>query len=169
MDLYLLRHGEAGKMVAMAARDMERALTAAGKEEVEEVAKALSKLGFEFDVVASSPVKRAKETASIVNRALKRKSGVEEWQELSPEGSRDAFYRRLQKLKAGSEILCVGHEPYLTTAINEIAGRGGERSGDLRIALRKAGLVRLTVNGFTPRINGELRWLLTPKQIRRMG
>lgn len=167
MELYILRHGEAGKRVPIAARDTERALTAAGKEEVGEVGEAMSKLGFKFDTVATSPLKRAKDTAMIVNKALNRKGSVEEWQELTPEGSRDAFYRRLQKLKAGSEVLVVGHEPYLTTAINEIAGRG--RSGDVRILLRKAGLARVTVAGFSPRINGELRWLLTPKLIRKMG
>ena len=168
MELYFLRHGEAGKRIPIAARDLERALTAAGKEEVEEVGKAMAKLGLEFDVVATSPLKRAKDTADIVNRELKRKGGVEEWQELSPEGSRGAFYRRLQRLRAGAEVLCVGHEPYLTTAVSEIASRG-ENSGDLRIVLRKAGLARVSVAGFNPRINGELRWLLTPKQIRRMA
>lgn len=167
MELYILRHGEAGKRVPIASRDTERALTAAGKEEVEEVGEAMLKLGFKFDVVATSPLKRAKDTAMIVNKALNRKGQVEEWQELTPEGSRDAFYRRLQKLKAGSEVLVVGHEPYLTTVINEIAGRG--RSGDVRILLRKAGLARVTVDGFSPRTNGELRWLLTPKLIRKMG
>ena len=169
MELFLLRHGEAGKRVPIAARDMERALTAAGKEEVERVGKALSELGFDFDVVAASPLRRAKDTAALVNKALKRKSGVEEWQELSPEGNRDALYRRLQKLRAGSAVLCVGHEPYLTTAINEIASREGGRSGDIRIVLKKGGLAKLTVEGFAPKINGELRWLLTPKQIRSMA
>jgi phosphohistidine phosphatase len=164
LELYLLRHGEAGKRIPIAARDMERALTAAGKEEVEDVGDALFKLGLKFDVVAASPLKRAWDTALLVNKAIKRKAQVEEWRELSPEGSRDAFYRRLQKLKAGAEVLCVGHEPYLTTAINEVAGRG-----NVRILLRKGGLARLTVTGFVPKINGELRWLLTPKLIRKIA
>jgi phosphohistidine phosphatase len=169
LELYLLRHGEAGKRIPIAARDMERALTAAGEEEVEVVGASMAKLGLEFDVIATSPLKRAKDTAIIVNRAMKRRPDVEVWQELSPEGRKDAFYRRLQKLRAGSQVLCVGHEPYLTTAINEIAGRGTEKSGGLRIVLRKAGLARLTVTGFSPRISGELRWLLTPKTIRKMA
>ena len=169
MELYILRHGEAGNRVPIAARDMERALTAAGKEEVEEVGEAMSRLGYEFEVVATSPLKRAKDTALIVNKALKRKRGVEEWEELSPEGSRDAFFRRLQKLKAGSQVLCVGHEPYLTTAIGEIVGGGAAKPGSLRIVLRKGGLARVSITGFSPRISGELRWLLTPKQIRKMA
>ena len=129
----------------------------------------MAKLGYKFDAVASSPLKRAKETASIVNGAMKRRIQVEEWPELSPEGSRSAFYRRLGKLRPGSKVLCVGHEPYLTTAMGEITGRGGDGSPGFRISLKKGGLAKLLVTGFNPKISGELRWLLTPKQIRRMA
>lgn len=169
LELYLLRHGEAGKRIPISARDMERALTAAGKKEVEEVGDAMSELGLKFDVVAASPLRRAKDTALVVNRAMRRKEPVEEWQELSPEGSRDAFYRRLQKIKPGSKVLCVGHEPYITTAIGEIVDRHAQKSGDLKIVLKKGGLARVSISGFTPRIDGELRWLLTPKLLRKMA
>jgi len=169
VEVYLLRHGEAGKTVPVAARDTERALTAAGREEIEEVGEAMAALGFEFDFVVTSPLKRAKETATIVNKALKRKGAVEEWPELGPEGDRTAFYQRLGRLRPGSEVLCVGHEPYLTTAIGEIAGRGDGASMGLRISLKKGGLAKLSVTGVTPRVTGELRWLLTPKQIRKMA
>jgi len=169
MEIYLLRHGEAGQRVPVASRDLERALTAAGKEEMEEIGEAMAEMGYEFDVIATSPVKRAKDTASLVNKALKRKSGVEEWAELSPEGDREALYRRLAKLRPGSIVMCVGHEPYLTAAISEIAGKGNGESSGFRIALKKGGMARLSVAGFSPRISGELRWLLTPKQIRKMA
>jgi phosphohistidine phosphatase len=169
LDLYLLRHGEAGNRVPIAARDNERALTAAGRNEIEDVGEAMADMKYEFDVVASSPLKRALDTAGIVNKELKRRIPVEEWSELSPEGSRDAFYRRLAKLKAGTSVLIVGHEPYLTTVIGEVTGRDGSASPGFRIALKKGGLAKLTVDGFTPGATGELRWLLTPKQIRKMG
>ncbi len=169
MELYFLRHGEAGKRAPVAARDRERALTAAGREEVEEVAEAMAKSGIEFDLIATSPLKRAKETAVIVEKAQKQKTAFEEWQELSPEGSREALYRRLARLKPDSAVLCVGHEPYLTTALGEVIGRGGEGSDRLRIALKKGGLAKTIVLGFSPRINGELRWLMTPKQLRKLA
>jgi len=169
VELYLMRHGEAGKRIPVAARDTVRALTAAGRQDVEEVGEALAKLGYRFDVVATSPLKRAKETASIVSEALNRKNRVEEWSELSPEGSRSALYKRLTSVRPGSKVLCVGHEPYLTIAMGEIAGRGGDGSPGFRISLKKGGLAKLLVTGFNPRISGELRWLLTPKQIRRMA
>jgi phosphohistidine phosphatase len=169
MNLYLLRHAEAGKRMAIAARDRERALTVAGKEEIEEVGEALAEAGFKFGVLATSPVKRAKDSALIVNKALKRKASVEEWPELSPEGNREALYRRLAKLKLGSSVACVGHEPYLTTAIGEMIGRGTGSQAGIRIALKKCGLAKVSVTGFSPRINGELRWLLTPKQVRKIA
>lgn len=168
MDLYLLRHAEAGKRLPIATRDRDRALTAAGKEEAGNVGEALAELGFRFDVFATSPVKRAKDSATIVSKALKRKTPVEEWPELSPEGSREALYKRLYELKPGSSVMCVGHEPYLTTAVSEIIGRGSGSQAGVRIALKKCGMAKVSVTGFSPRISGELRWLLTPKQIRKM-
>jgi phosphohistidine phosphatase len=166
MELYLLRHGEAGKRLPMSARDMERDLTEAGKEEIKEVGEGLVGLGLKFDVVASSPLRRAKETASIVNRQLRRKVPVEEWSELSPEGNREALYRRLGKLRAGTSVLCVGHEPYLTMAIAELAGSG--LGVGVRIVLKKGGLAKLSLAG-GGKPTGELRWLLTPRQIRKMA
>ncbi len=154
--------------MSAAAKDRERALTVSGKEELERAAEAMAESGYEFDVVASSPLRRAKETAMVVQRALKRKAPVEEWQELSPEGNREALYRRLARLKPDASVLIVGHEPYLTTAMGEIIGAGAEGAERLRIVLKKGGMARLSVPGFTPRISGELRWLLTPKQIRKL-
>jgi len=168
MEVYFLRHGEAGKRMALAAKDGERALTAAGREEMKEVGDAMADIGFKFDVIATSPLRRAKETAAVVNKALKRKSPLEEWPELKPEGDRAMLYSRLGKLKAGSSVLCVGHEPYLTTAIGELTSRGDGGTG-FRIVLKKGGLARLSVTGLGPRPAAELRWLLTPKQIRKMA
>jgi phosphohistidine phosphatase len=169
MEIYFLRHGEAGKRVPIASRDTERALTASGRKEVEEVGEGMAELGLKFDVVATSPLKRAKETASIVNKALNRKHPVEEWSELAPDGNRNALYDRLRKLRLGSTVMFVGHEPYLTTSIGEIVGRDGVGSSSPRIVLKKGGLAKVSVTGVNPRVMGELRWLLTPKQIRKMA
>jgi phosphohistidine phosphatase len=168
MEVYLLRHGEAGNRVPVA-RDSERTLTAAGKDEVEKIAESLAQQNYVFDVVASSPLKRAKDTASIVNRALKRSAEVEEWTELSPEGNRAALFKRLSRLKPTAAVLCVGHEPYLTAVIGEVIGVSGERSTGSRMVLRKGGMAKVVLTRFTPRVSGELRWLLTPKQLKRLG
>lgn len=166
MELYILRHGEAGKRIPSGSRDSERPLTVAGQEEVEEVARALAKLGVGFDFVATSPLKRARQTADAVAKVLKVKKGsVEEWGELKPEGRRAELYSKLSQFKPESSILVVGHEPYLSTMISEIVFDGGAG----RIIMKKAGLAKITVASFQPRIRGELRWLLTPKHLKKVA
>jgi len=157
VDLYLLRHGEAGKSLAVAEKDVARSLTVEGRKEVEKVATSMAKLGLKFDRVLSSPLNRARETAEIVAKSTGRKAKIEYWDELRPEGDKKAFTSRLAKLGHGSCVLVVGHEPYLTTLISEmIDARGG-------ILLKKAGLARVRLTTFLPVAKGELRWLLSPR------
>jgi phosphohistidine phosphatase len=164
-ELFILRHGEAGKRLPSGSKDSERALTVTGKQEVEKVAKALQALGIKFDFVATSPLKRAYQTAEIVSKALKIKKGkVEEWNELKPEGKRPELYRRLSQLKPESSVLVVGHEPNLSTMIHEIVFGNGNG----KIVLKKAGIARIQVTSFQPDTKAELRWLLTPKLLKNM-
>jgi phosphohistidine phosphatase len=166
VELYILRHGEAGKRIAAGSKDSQRQLTVTGQEEVQQVAKALAVLDVRFDFVATSPLKRAYQTAQIVATVLKVKKGrVEEWNELKPEGSKLALYRKLSQFKRESSILIVGHEPYLSIMISEIALGG--RTG--AIVVKKAGLAKIAVASFHPKIEGELRWLLTPKHLKKMA
>jgi phosphohistidine phosphatase len=165
MDLIILRHGEAGKRMVVTGADAERALTVAGRDEVKEVAERMKSLKMEFDVIATSPLKRARETAEIVAKTLKKQKTLEAWDELKPEGEHKALYRRLSKLRADSSVLVVGHEPYLGVMIGElIGGRPG-----VRVALKKAGLAKVELTSLVPVPSGELRWLLTPKLVKRVA
>ncbi len=165
MDIFILRHAEAGKRLPAQARDAERSLTVEGKEELEDIARALSRLKIRPDHIISSPLKRSRETASVVAKALKGPGKVEIWDELKPEGSKRELFARLSKLKQESVVLCIGHEPYLTQTINEVMGHQGVP----RIVLRKCGLARLSIKAFNPKVDGELRWLLTPRLLKRMS
>lgn len=165
MEVFILRHAEAGKRIDARSRDAERSLTAEGREELESVAKALSKLKVRPDRIISSPLKRSTETASLVAKALKHRGKPEAWDELRPEGSIQGLLKRLSGLGPESRVLCVGHAPYLSQMIDEVLGHHGKS----RIVLRKSGLARVSIRSFSPTVEGELRWLLTPKLLRRMS
>ncbi len=165
MELFVLRHGEAGKRVPARTKDAERSLTEEGRDGIGEVARAMSRLKIKPDHIVSSPLKRSTETAEIVARALKKRDEVEVWDELRPEGSRQALYKRLSELKVESSTILVGHEPYLTHMINDLMNHQGVP----RIVLRKGGLARLSIRSFSPKVEGELRWLLTPKLLKRIS
>jgi phosphohistidine phosphatase len=162
LNLFILRHGEAGRRIPTSSRDSERALTVAGEKEIEEIAESLKKLHLKFDSIVTSPLKRSYQTAAIVAKELG--ATPERWDELKPEGDRQALYRRFSKMKGPSSVLLVGHEPYLSTMIGEVIGEGGIS----RISIKKGGLAKVVITSLSPKPKGELRWLLTPKQVRRM-
>ncbi len=117
-----------------------------------------------YDCIATSPLKRAKETALIAAKVLKKDDLVELWDELRPEGETVDLYRRLSKLKRDSGVMLVGHEPYLSAMIGELVS--GTRQ--VRIVLKKAGVAKVEVTTFVPKTSGELRWLMTPRQMKKM-
>ena len=166
MDLFILRHGEAGQRVSAGRGDFQRPLTAAGQKEVSDMATSLKDLGIKLDIVISSPLKRAHQTASIVAKTFKIEKKMQDWAELSPEGNRLDLYNKLLQLKQQSSVLVVGHEPYLSEMISEMIFEGNNGG---RIDLKKTGLARIRIVSSTPKFQGELRWLLTPKLLRNMS
>jgi len=165
MDLFILRHGQAEEISATIKSDSKRKLTVVGKKEIEDVAKSIKSLGIEFDYIITSPLKRAQETALIVATKLKtKKNNQMEWDELKPEGNKKEFYQKLSKLKEDSQILIVGHEPSLSSILGEIISRGGSSCS---IDLKKAGFAKIRILSKNPRIHGELKWLLTPRQVKK--
>ncbi len=161
MDLFILRHGEAGKS-SVSAGDYKRALTIQGKKQIEELSKALISLDVKFDKIFTSPLVRAKQTAETVETIIKHIGNVEELECLKPEGNKLELNSTLSKLKRDSKVLIVGHEPYLSELIGEAIS-----NSNCRIILKKGGLARIRIQSIIP-LKGELRWLLAPKHSRKM-
>ena len=165
MYLFILRHGEAGKKLATGNRDFERSLTVAGQKEVAHIAKSLKDMGIKFDFILTSPLKRAHQTAAIVSKIFKNEKKMEDWDELKPEGNRPELYRKLTQFKQQSSVLIVGHEPYLSDMISEIIFDGKGK----HVVLKKAGLAKIGITSASPKLHGELKWLLTPRHMKNMA
>jgi phosphohistidine phosphatase len=163
IDLFILRHGEAGNRMTVVEEDSERSLTTEGRTEMQKIAKSLKAVGLQTNQIYTSPLKRARETAEITAKILEIPT-LEEWDELKPDGSKAALYRKLARLEQNSRLILVGHEPYLSSMIGEIIGTPGAR-----LVLKKGGLGKLRITSFNPQISGELRWLLTPRMITKMS
>lgn len=118
MELFLMRHGEAGE----APVDRERRLTKNGESAVALVASALKAAGADVEVIWHSPYVRAAETAAIVGNVL----GVplEARPEFTPEASP---HRGAQHLLEARHVyprglLLVAHLPILPGILNVLAG-----------------------------------------------
>lgn len=164
MDLFILRHGEAGRGSITARDDSKRALTLEGEKEIKNISEGIKELGIEFDYIFTSPLLRAKQTAELVSKIVTSKNQIKELDELKPEGNKLQLYSKLSNLKQDSSVLIVGHEPYLSGLAGEAIS-----NGECKIDLKKAGLIRIRVTHTLPKLKGELRWLLTPKHLKRIA
>jgi phosphohistidine phosphatase len=111
MRLVIVRHAEA----APGEPDELRSLTAQGREQARALGELLRAVGIEPDVVVTSPLLRARETASALQL------GAPEVDErlspgASPEDVRDAAWGR------GETVLLVGHQPDCGRAVLALSG-----------------------------------------------
>jgi phosphohistidine phosphatase len=159
MDLFILRHGEAGKTIPTGSSDSKRPLTVTGEKEMVIISKALRKMGVRLDVILTSPLKRARQTADIVAKEFKAQNKLRQMRELSPEGDKKALYQNLSSFKEGTTILLVGHSPYLSEMVSEIVSD----DSSVRLDLKKGGIMRIRVTAAAPKLKGELRWLISPR------
>lgn len=165
MELFILRHGEAGQRSTRAS-DRKRPLTTAGKAEILEIAKALRIIGLKFDLVVTSPLKRAYDTAMIVSDIFKISNRVQVWNELAPEGQRAEIYRKISQLTEEYAVLIVGHQPLLGEIVNDVIHEG--KSSPCNLLLKKGGVVRLRLLRKSNIPRGELRWLLSPRILKNI-
>jgi phosphohistidine phosphatase len=163
MDLFVLRHGKAGPSTD-GSDDSKRALTGDGKDEIRKVARWMRRKKFEFEVIATSPLTRAYETAEIVARSLGQKDRIAVWEELAPGGDPDTICYRAAQYGEDTAVLLTGHEPSLSMLISTIISGNDSVS----LILAKGGLAKIRNYSFDKRPSGDLQWLLTPGQIMEM-
>ncbi|PYJ16423.1 MAG: phosphohistidine phosphatase SixA, partial [Verrucomicrobia bacterium] len=110
MQLYFLRHGEAD-WPSWKKSDDERPLTDFGKKEMRDVAKFLARLKVAPDLIVTSPLPRASQTAKIAAEYLNAK--VREDELLAP-GFGVSELRTVLKRHHSKVLILVGHEPDFT-------------------------------------------------------
>ena len=166
MNLYLLRHGIAAEPgVAGSKPDSERPLTAKGEDRLRKAAKAMAEMDLAYDLILSSPFRRAKQTAEIMAKNFKLQKKLAFSDDLTPAGNPRLLIQQLNQLRPEPEnVLLVGHEPYLGKLIALLAT--GNTS--LEIDFKKGGLCKLEAEFLLYGRCARLVWLLTPRQMELM-
>jgi len=165
MNIHLLRHGIAAPLgQENNFRDEQRALTADGIEKMRQAAQGLKRLQIEFDLIVSSPLVRARQTAEIVAEALKFRQPLDEWDELVAGGAVDAVLRRLHDFRECNSMLLVGHQPSIGCVASYLV------FGDARVSLpfKKGALFCVQTND-PPPFAGELLWTLPSRMLRQIA
>jgi phosphohistidine phosphatase len=165
MNLYLLRHAHAldiGEQGVV--NDEERPLSEQGHQQMKAVADAVKRMGLKFDLVLSSPVKRAQETAQdLCTRAGVPETALVTCEELEPSARTKKLMKRLRSLEA-SEVLLVGHAPDLAEHAAWLIG-----SRQVQIEIAKAGLAFIRCDAPARKGVGTLVWLFTPETLGALG
>ena len=167
MEIYLLRHAPAGvRAPEDRADDNLRPLTPGGIKQMRRIARAMRRMNLKFDLILSSPIKRAMQTAEIVAAEFRFKRRLKLTEQLAPHGDAEILLERLSVLCARSRrVLLVGHEPYLGRLAGVLlAGRDAAA-----FKLKKAGLCRLSVRRLSYGPCAELDWWLTPRLMEQMS
>lgn len=164
MKLYLLRHGEAADHGdPKYPNDADRPLTAKGVQRTKLLAYTLRRMETSFDMILSSPLVRARETAEIMERGLRSQGRLELTGHLAPSGDMEKLVTQVSGLRpAPDSVLLVGHEPYLSSLISLLCTGGSH----LALSLKKGGLCRLEVEHLRFARCASLEWLLAPRLLK---
>ncbi|MBD2438485.1 phosphohistidine phosphatase SixA [Nostoc sp. FACHB-110] len=163
MELYLFRHGIAQER-EVGIKDEDRHLTKEGRQKTEKVAQRLFKLGLKFDLVVTSPLVRARQTAEIlVTTGLS--AQLEESTHLAPGGNLSSwlvYWLEPKNYSQNTQLALVGHEPDLSSWAEILLW------GDVKgcLVLKKAGMIGIKLPEIGSIVGGsQMFWLTPPKYL----
>lgn len=154
MEIYVLRHG-----IAAGARpgepDANRALTGEGKQRLHCVLDRARAAGVQPDLILSSPLRRAIETARLAAEALGHGGQIVQTRALLPEASPEDVWEEI-RLHRPERCLLAGHDPLLSWFLSWMLN-----SPHLSIQLQTGDLARVDAEYTPAQPRGVLRWLIT--------
>jgi phosphohistidine phosphatase len=159
MLVYFLRHASAGQSRANPAVDEKRPLDKEGIGQCRDVARLLSALDVQVDLIISSPLKRATQTASLVGNELGYDSKLIVDPALSPDATYEDFRKLMRRYGKLDAVMVVGHNPSISRFLSLLVTNG---AFDKAVDMKKGSVARVDHDGSQP----VLTWLLTPKVAR---
>jgi phosphohistidine phosphatase len=160
MHLYFLRHGDAVESPYY--HDTQRPLSDLGKRQLRGVVHFLRSTKTTIELVLTSPLVRAKETAEIILAGLHTPSLLTT-EALTP-GSNLRDLLAAVNMQQAKAVMLVGHEPQLSSAISVLTG-GDEH---FRLEMKKASLACVETPFPVKKGHAVLSWLLTATQMEAM-
>jgi phosphohistidine phosphatase len=158
MQIFFLRHGNAGEPKLNPAKDAKRPLDKLGIEQSHDVGRALAALNITVDAIISSPLKRATQTAAVVANEIDHEEKVVIDNALRPGATWEQFQELLRRYSRKDAIMVVGHNPTMTEFLNKLVG-----SPPTALEMKKGAIARVEREG---RKAAALKWCLPPKVVR---
>lgn len=161
MIIYFVRHASAGSHFVNPKKDEKRPLDADGIEQCGYIGRALAALNAQPDVIISSPLKRATQTASLIGNELGYEAKLQLEPSLRPDAAFTDFRRMLEKYSRHEAVMVVGHNPSITEFLARIISKSG---CEALVDFKKGAVARVE----TVRHSATLNWFFTPKIAREV-
>jgi phosphohistidine phosphatase len=164
IELLLVRHAIAAERGPKYPDDRLRPLTAEGARRFKDVVRGLDALGVGCDLILTSPLVRAEDTATLLASGLRGRPPVQVLAALAPGGAASEVIAAIgRSARKHTRIALVGHQPDLGELAARLLGAHGQ------IEFRKGAVCAIDVTGAAPGGPGTLRWLLPPRTLRRLA
>jgi phosphohistidine phosphatase len=167
MELVMIRHAiaEEREMFAQTSLpDEQRPLTNLGRQKMKDIAAGLKSVVGHLDLLASSPLVRAVQTAEIIGEVFEGMPIVL-LNELAPTAAPERLTQWLGTQPLDSRIAVVGHEP----GLGRLASRFLDAEGRLEISIKKGGMCLVEFADSIGPGFGVLRWFVKPSMFRKLG
>jgi len=161
--ILLVRHAIA-EDVPPSGRDFDRALTGDGRRGMERAARGLAILEVRPDVLLTSPLVRAQQTAAILGKALRVEPRT--WEALACGVDHEAVSADLDERHPGGTVVLVGHEPDMGQLLSFWLVRHPRR---MAVHFRKGAVACVTAGGQLGEDSAVLEWMLTSSQLGRIA
>lgn len=155
MNVYLIRHGKAEQPSIEKPQDA-RELTLEGIQIVNASAEFWKKYVDGFEIIFSSPLKRAMQTANIIREVFKVNSKVLQADSLLNGGQTEDLLNLVSACELG-EVAMIGHQPDMGIHISRMTG-GKEEN----IKIPPATMAKISFNGSPIIGEGILEFLIPP-------
>jgi phosphohistidine phosphatase len=166
MKLYIVRHAVAVPRGTPGMQDDDRPLTEEGIQKMRQAAAGLHALDFVPELILSSPLPRARQTAEILLEAFGKVIKMKLLTALAPSGSRRDLYHAIESYeKKLKSLMLVGHQP----SLGEIAGEIVWGSPEHFIEIKKGGASAIQLERLGDPPQGSMLVLLTPSILRRVA
>jgi phosphohistidine phosphatase len=159
MIVYFLRHANAGQKRLNPVQDEKRPLDKEGIEQCGYIGRFLNSLDTHVDLILSSPLKRATQTAARVGNEIDYEQRIEQTPALQPNADYESFRQLLRKISGLEAVMIVGHNPNMSMFLSLLVTGG---LSDRAIEMKKGSVARVEMG---PK-RSVLNWVVTPRLIK---
>jgi len=153
MNLYLIRHGDA-EPISPAKSDNKRELTSKGKESIRKAAEGWKKIIKSIDVIASSPLLRAVQTAEIVAAVLNYKEKIITDKRINSGCKLEDLIDFVRSFDE-DDIAIIGHEPDMSRHLSALVSSSG-----MYAEFKKGSIAKIKFEGKVKASRGTLEFLI---------